>query len=82
MGGVPDGMMVLFSGLSGTTKEKQDSLKVGIGALSGSSILALSLAFGCMIIAGRVDLDENGDANYSAKKKNNNSFFNQGISVE
>jgi len=44
LGGVPDAMMVLFSGLGKPTAEAQDSLKVGIGALAGSTILALSLA--------------------------------------
>jgi len=56
-------MMVLFSGLGKPTADAQESLKVGIGALAGSSILACSLAFGVMIIAGRVDLNENGVAN-------------------
>lgn len=37
-------MMVLFSGLGKTTEVAQESLKVGIGALAGSTILALSLA--------------------------------------
>jgi len=55
-------MMVLFSGLGKPTIEAQESLKVGIGALTGSSILALTLAFGFMIIAGRVDLDTKGNA--------------------
>lgn len=62
LGAVPDGMMVLFSGLGKPTDEAQEALKVGIGALAGSSILALSLAFGVMIIAGRVDLDSSGNA--------------------
>jgi len=82
LGGVPDGMMVLFSGLGKPTEEAQESLKVGIGALAGSTILALTLAFGVMIIAGRVDLDENGDAIYSKKPKITKGFFETGISVE
>lgn len=54
--------MVLFSGLGKSTEEAQETLKIGIGALAGSTILALTLAFGTMIIAGRVDLDEEGNA--------------------
>jgi Ca2+/Na+ antiporter len=82
LGAVPDGMMVLFSGLGKPTAEAQESLKVGIGALAGSSILALTLAFGVMILAGRVDLDNNGYAIYSKKNKITNDFFQTGISVE
>jgi len=55
-------MMVLFSGLGKETEEAQVDLKVGMGALAGSTILALTLAFGFMIIAGRVDLDQDGNA--------------------
>jgi len=45
LGGVPDGMMVLFSGIGQSDPALvQDSLKVGMGALSGSTILALTLA--------------------------------------
>jgi hypothetical protein len=75
-------MMVLFSGLGKPTLEAQESLKVGIGALAGSSILALSLAFGSMIIAGRVDLDDNGDAIYNKRPKLTKGFFETGVSVE
>lgn len=82
LGGVPDGMMVLFSGLGKETAEAQDCLKVGIGALAGSTILALTLAFGVMVIAGRVDLDEEGNAVYNKKPKVTKGFFETGISVE
>jgi len=60
---VPDAMMVLFSGIGKPTNEAQDSLKVGIGALAGSTILALTVAYGFMILKGRVNLDKNGTAN-------------------
>lgn len=82
LGGVPDGMMVLFSGLGKSTDDAQNSLKVGIGALSGSTILALSFAYGCMIIKGRVDLDTNGNALYDNKPKLTKPFFSTGINVE
>lgn len=62
LGGVPDGMMVLFSGLGQAPDQVQSALKVGMGALSGSTILALSLAYGIMVVMGRVDMDENGVA--------------------
>jgi len=54
--------MVLFSGF-GPADQVQESLKVGMGALAGSSALALSLAFGIMVLVGRVDLGEDGKAN-------------------
>jgi len=44
LGAVPDGMMVLFSGLGKPTAVAQVSLKVGMGALAGSTILALTMA--------------------------------------
>lgn len=64
-------MMVLFSGIGQSDPALvQDSLKVGMGALSGSTILALTLAYGIMIIMGRVDMDATtGQAMYNKKVK-------------
>ncbi len=65
LGAVPDGAIVLFSGLGA---DAQAQLNVGVGALAGSTIMLLTIPWGLSIIGGRVNL-KNGEAMYSAKPK-------------
>jgi Ca2+/Na+ antiporter len=53
MGAVPDGAMVLFSGLGDNA---QTSLKVGVGTLAGSTIMLLTVPWFICAIVGRVDI--------------------------
>jgi len=53
LGAVPDGMMVLCSGLG---PDAQQQLKVGIGALAGSTIMLLTLPWILAVFAGRVSI--------------------------
>ena len=55
LGAVPDGMIMLFSGL-GPIKEAQHKINVGVGALAGSTIFLLTLNWTLCIFAGRVSL--------------------------
>lgn len=68
LGAVPDGTIVLFSGM-GPTDQVKKSLAVGVGALAGSTIMLLTVPWFLSILAGRVDLDLEGDAQYKKKKK-------------
>merc|ERR1712086_108928 len=65
LGAVPDGAIVLFSGMGDNAKEELD---VGVGALAGSTIMLLTLPWFLSIYAGRVDLDEHGKGCYGTKK--------------
>lgn len=64
LGAVPDGMMVLFSGLG---PNAQQEISVGVGALAGSTIMLLTIPWFLGIYAGRVNII-NGKPNYSAPK--------------
>lgn len=68
LGAVPDGMIVLFSGL-GPREEAQEQLSVGVGALAGSTIMLLTIPWFCTLLAGRVSLDEHGVGAYRRKDK-------------
>lgn len=59
MGAVPDGAMVLFSGLG---PDAQEQLDVGIGTLAGSTIMLLTIPWAASMIMGRVDLNAAGTA--------------------
>jgi len=61
LGAVPDGAIVLFSGL-GDIKTAQSQLSVGVGTLAGSTIMLLTLPWAACIFLGRVDLTADGKA--------------------
>jgi len=61
LGAVPDGAIVLFSGLG---PDAQTQLSVGIGALAGSTIMLLTVPWFLSLIAGRVNMDNEGNGNY------------------
>merc|ERR1712137_1523218 len=56
LGAVPDGIMVMFSGL-GPKSAVQDEIAVGVGALAGSTVMLLTLPWTIGVVAGRVDYD-------------------------
>lgn len=63
LGAVPDGAIMLFSGL-GSRAKAQRTLSVGVGALAGSTIMLLTIPFYLTVYGGRVNLDEKGNPNY------------------
>jgi Ca2+-binding EF-hand superfamily protein len=66
LGAVPDGMMVLFSGL-GPLAAAQENVAVGVGALAGSTIMLLTLPWVLSFFGGKVDM-VNGKLAYDKKK--------------
>ena len=91
MGAVPDGAIVLFSGL-GPVAAAQEQLSVGVGTLAGSTIMLLTVSWGMCTILGRVDVDKNDDGsarlNYrprprgSPKLTNGYGLFNTGTQAD
>ena len=67
LGAVPDAAIVVFSGLG---SDAQYQLEVGMGALAGSTILLLTIPWALVIIAGRVDISDEGKCNYKNPKLN------------
>eukprot|EP00940_MAST-03C_sp_MAST-3C-sp2_P002465 g2465.t1 len=61
MGAVPDGIMVLFSGLG---DDAQEEVKVGMGALAGSTVMLLTVPWFMATLSGRVDVDKDGTCMY------------------
>lgn len=53
LGAVPDGCIVLFSGLG---PNAQEQLSVGVGALAGSTIMLLTVPWFLSILGGRVNV--------------------------
>ncbi|XP_050370115.1 sodium/calcium exchanger NCL-like [Argentina anserina] len=55
---LPDAMLILVSGLSGSTEEAQSQVSVGIGLLAGSTVLVLSLIWGSCVVVGKCDIED------------------------
>ena len=68
LGAVPDGCIVLFSGL-GPRSVAQKQVAVGVGALAGSTVQLLTVPWFLSIWAGRVDMSAAGHAVYRGKKR-------------
>ncbi|GAB9463890.1 Ca2 :cation antiporter [Globisporangium polare] len=87
LGAVPDGAIVLFSGMG---PDAQEQMSVGVGALAGSTIMLLTIPWALSIYAGRVNLDAQGRGNYVRPKggdkawgklspPGNRNLFNTGV---
>ena len=66
LGAVPDGAIMLFSGL-GDIEKAQETLSVGVGALAGSTIMLLTVPWALSVYYGRVDFS--GDSMMPNYKK-------------
>uniref|UniRef100_A0A6U4FF05 EF-hand domain-containing protein n=1 Tax=Phaeomonas parva TaxID=124430 RepID=A0A6U4FF05_9STRA len=64
LGAVPDGAIVLFSGMG---PDAQEQLSVGVGALAGSTIMLLTVPWFLSVYAGSVDI-EDGECVYRKPK--------------
>lgn len=76
LGAVPDGMMVLFSGVG---PNAQETVSVGVGALAGSTVMLLTLPWFVGIMFGRVPLADDGNPDYSLRS--NVGLFGGGVAI-
>ncbi|XP_040987381.1 sodium/calcium exchanger NCL-like [Juglans microcarpa x Juglans regia] len=56
LGAVPDAMLILVSGLSGSIETAQSQVSVGMGLLAGSTVTLLTIIWGTCVIVGKCDL--------------------------
>jgi len=63
LGAVPDGMMVLFSGL-GTPETVSKQIGVGVGTMAGSTVMLLTMSWFLAIYGGRVNITKSGRCTY------------------
>ncbi|KAH6788715.1 sodium/calcium exchanger family protein / calcium-binding EF hand family protein [Perilla frutescens var. frutescens] len=59
LGALPDAMLILVSGLSGSAETAQSQVSVGMGLLAGSTVMLLTVIWGSCIIVGKCDLEDN-----------------------
>ncbi|KAK6259853.1 hypothetical protein SCA6_014327 [Theobroma cacao] len=54
---LPDAIIILASGLSGSQETAQSQVSVGIGLLAGSTVMLLTVLWGSCLILGKCDLE-------------------------
>jgi len=74
LGAVPDGAIMLFSGL-GDIATAQETLSVGVGALAGSTIMLVTLPWSLSVISGRVKFNKKGTPDYRKPKNRLHATF-------
>ncbi|EPS64918.1 sodium/calcium exchanger family protein, partial [Genlisea aurea] len=57
LGALPDAMLILVSGLSGSVETAQSQVSVGIGLLAGSTVMLLTVIWGSCILVGKCDIE-------------------------
>ncbi|XP_044499051.1 sodium/calcium exchanger NCL isoform X2 [Mangifera indica] len=57
LGALPDAMLILVSGLSGTKETAQSQVSVGMGLLAGSTVMLITIIWGSCVIVGKCDIE-------------------------
>jgi hypothetical protein len=78
MGAVPDGMIILLSGL-GDQQQVKEQIAVGVGTLAGSTIMLLTLPWAIGVYLGRRDIDPHTGECAKKKFSGVNSLRNTGV---
>eukprot|EP00457_Paulinella_chromatophora_P002159 gb/GEZN01002163.1/.p1 GENE.gb/GEZN01002163.1/~~gb/GEZN01002163.1/.p1 ORF type:complete len:753 (+),score=68.42 gb/GEZN01002163.1/:137-2395(+) len=82
LGAVPDGMIILISGVGGTKAEIQEQIKVGVGTLAGSTIMLLTVPWSLGVFLNRREMDpvtgKAGRIRITADKKSVCPIFEKG----
>ncbi|ONK66749.1 uncharacterized protein A4U43_C06F11550 [Asparagus officinalis] len=81
LGALPDAMLILVSGLSGTKEEAQKQVLIGIGLLAGSTVMLLTLLWGTCVVVSKCDLSENSTSVDSQDTKGF-SLFGSGTTTD
>ncbi|KQK03282.1 sodium/calcium exchanger NCL1 [Brachypodium distachyon] len=81
LGALPDALLVLVSGLSGTKETAQSQVLIGMGLLAGSTVFLLTLLWGTCVVVGKCDVGPNNVAIDSTDTKGF-SLTGAGISTD
>ncbi|KAK4778717.1 hypothetical protein SAY86_006245 [Trapa natans] len=57
LGALPDAMLILVSGLSGSKEIAESQVSVGMGLLAGSTVMLISVMWGCCVVLGKCDIE-------------------------
>ncbi|KAF3333288.1 Sodium/calcium exchanger protein [Carex littledalei] len=81
LGALPDALLILVSGLSGSKETAQSQVLIGMGLLAGSTVFLLTLLWGTCIVVAKTDLSENSTSIDSQDTKGFN-LTKSGVSTD
>ncbi|CAN4075569.1 unnamed protein product [Withania somnifera] len=80
LGALPDAMLILVSGISGSTAAAQRQVSVGMGLLAGSTVMLITVIWGTCCIVGKCDLEDS--VAVDLKDTKGFSFMGSGVSTD
>ncbi|CAL9199547.1 sodium/calcium exchanger NCL1-like isoform X2 [Musa acuminata AAA Group] len=81
LGALPDAMLILVSGLSGSKETAQSQVLIGMGLLAGSTVMLLTLLWGSCVVVGKCDLSDSSTS-VDLQDTRGFSLFASGISTD
>ncbi|KAI3991588.1 hypothetical protein MKX01_001055 [Papaver californicum] len=80
LGALPDALLILVSGISGTKEVAQEQVLVGMGLLAGSTVMLLTLLWGSCIVLGKCDIEDSTAVDLKDTKRL--SLMGSGVTVD
>ncbi|KAI3860943.1 hypothetical protein MKX03_001390 [Papaver bracteatum] len=80
LGALPDALLILVSGISGTKEVAQEQVLVGMGLLAGSTVMLLTLLWGSCVVLGKCDIDDSTAVDLKDTKRL--SLTGSGVTVD
>ncbi|GFP79631.1 hypothetical protein PHJA_000106600 [Phtheirospermum japonicum] len=80
LGALPDAMLILVSGLSGSPEVAQSQVSVGMGLLAGSTVMLLTVIWGTCILVGKCDIEN--DVAIDSRDTKGFSLRGSGVSTD
>ncbi|KDP36271.1 hypothetical protein JCGZ_09836 [Jatropha curcas] len=84
LGALPDAMLILVSGISGSKETAQSQVSVGMGLLAGSTVMLITVIWGSCVIVGKCDIRESeiGPVTISGQNTKGFSLIGSGVSTD
>ncbi|XP_048235031.1 sodium/calcium exchanger NCL [Ricinus communis] len=82
LGALPDAMLILVSGLSGSKETAQSQVSVGMGLLAGSTVMLLTIIWGSCVVVGKCDIREADSIAISGRDTRGISLTGSGITTD
>ncbi|RZC65256.1 hypothetical protein C5167_008946 [Papaver somniferum] len=80
LGALPDALLILVSGISGTKEIAQEQVLVGMGLLAGSTVMLLTLLWGSCVVLGKCDIEDSTAVDLKDTKRL--SLTGSGVTVD
>ncbi|CAL1373373.1 unnamed protein product [Linum trigynum] len=82
LGALPDAMLIMVSGLSGSVETAQSQVSVGMGLLAGSTVMLLTLIWGTCILVGKCDIRETDSIAIDGQDTKGMHLTSSGVSTD